>query len=101
MRVGRSLGDTVQNPKAFVQTYATRDALAAGFRVGELDKVAGNVDHAVVFVHHDHAPGTHDGAELCEVLVVDRRVEHVVRDASAGRAARLNRFDLTVADRAF
>ena len=54
----------VQDAQRLVQPHAARHALAAGFRVGELDEVAGDVHHAVVFVHHHHAARAHDGAEL-------------------------------------
>ena len=40
------------------------NALAARFRMRELDEVARDVDHAVVFVHHHHAARAHDGSEL-------------------------------------
>ena len=62
--------------------------------MGELDEVAGDVDHAVVFVHHDHAAGAHDRADLRERLVVDGRVEHVERDAAARGTAGLHGLDL-------
>ena len=58
--------------------------------MGELDEVAGHIDHAVVFVHHDHAARAHDRAERGERLVVDRRIEQLRRDAAARGATGLN-----------
>ena len=94
MRRARAFGDAIQNAQALVQADAAGDAFAARFRVRELDEVAGDVDHAVVFVHHDHAARAHDRAELRQVLVVDSGVEHLVRNATAGGAAGLHCFDL-------
>ena len=61
--------------------------------MGELDKVAGHIDHAVVFVHDHHAAGAHDGADLRQALVIDRRIEHIDGNAAAGRSAGLHGFD--------
>ena len=88
------LGEAVQHPQGLVQADAAGDALAAALRVGELDEVAGDVHHAVVFVHHDHAARAHDRAELRERLVVDRRVEHVGGDAAARGPAGLDGLDV-------
>ncbi len=88
-----ALGDAREDAQRLVQPDAAGHALAAGFRVGEFDEVAGDVDHAVVFVHHHHAARAHDGAELAQRLVIDRRVEHVLRNAAARRPAGLHRLD--------
>ena len=93
--VGRlAVREAVEDPQRLVEADPARDALAAALRVGELDEVAGDVDHAVVFVHDDHAARAHDRAELGERLVVDGRVEHVRRDAAARRAAGLHGLDV-------
>ena len=89
-----ALGDARERAQRLVEADAARRALAAGFGAGELDEVAGDVDHAVVVVHHHHAARAHDRAELAQRLEIDRRVEHVVRDAAAGRAAGLHRLDV-------
>lgn len=59
-----AVGEARQIVQALVEAGAAGNALAAAFRVGEFDEVAGHVDHAVVFVHHHHAAGARDGAEL-------------------------------------
>ena len=89
-----AVGELVQDAQGLVQADAAGDAFAAGFGVGELDEVAGDVHHAVVFVHHHHAAGAHDGAELRQRFVIHRRVEHLLRDAAAGRAAGLHGLDV-------
>ncbi len=78
-----AFGDGVEDAERFVEAHAAWDALAAGLRVRELDEVAGDIDHAVVFVEHDHAAGAHDGADLRQGFVVDRSVEHFDGDAAA------------------
>src|SRR5262249_28260920 len=50
-------------------------------------------DHAVVFVHDNHAARTHDGAQLRQAFVVDWRVEHLAGDATAGRSSGLHRLN--------
>ena len=92
--VARAARERVQDAQRLVEAHAAGNALAAGFRVGELDEVAGHVHHAVVFVHHHHAARAHDGAELRERLVVHRRIEHLLRDAAARGAAGLHGLDV-------
>ena len=78
---------------ALFEPHAAGHALAAGLGVGELDEVAGHIDHAVVFVHHHHAAGAHDGADLRQAFVVDRRIEHLHGNAAARRPAGLHGLD--------
>ena len=87
-----AFGDGVENAEGLVEAHAARHAFAAGLGMRELDKVAGHVDHAVVFVQNHHAAGAHDGADLRERLVIDRRVEHLHGDAAARGSAGLHRF---------
>src|ERR1700752_3665843 len=101
MRSSCPFGDAIQNTHAFIQSDPARNAFSAGLRVSELDEVTGDINHAVVFVHHDHAAGAHDGTELRQIFVVHRGIEHVLRYAAAGRATRLDGFHLTAPDCAF
>ena len=64
-------------------------ALAAGFILAEIHEETGHVDGAVVLVHDDQSARTHDGAELGDLFVVDRRIEMLDRNAAAGGAAQL------------
>ena len=92
LRCAAAGGDGVENAQGLVEADAARDAFAAGLGVREFDEVAGDVDHAVVFVHDDHAAGAHDGADLSEAFVIDRGVKHLHRNAAAGGSAGLHGF---------
>src|SRR5579872_1830390 len=96
-----AFGHTVQNAQALVQPDPAGYAFATRLGVSELDEIAGDVDHAIVFIHHDHAAGAHDGSELRQVLVVDCGVEHILRNTSTRGAAGLNGLDLASPDGAF
>ena len=89
-----AFGDAREGAQRLVQSDPAGHAFAAGFGAGELDEVAGDVDHAVVFVHHHHAARTHDRAELPQRFEIDRGIEHLVRNAAAGRSAGLHRLDV-------
>src|SRR5208337_3609576 len=65
-------------------------ALAAGFILGEVDKVFGHVHHAIPLVHDDHAAGAHDGTQGPQRIIVHRGVQVRLRDAAAGGAAGLH-----------
>src|SRR5579864_8415978 len=101
MRSSCPFRDATQDAHAFIQSCAARNAFSAGLGVGEFDEVAGDINHAVVFVYQDHAAVAHDGTELRQIFVVHRGIEHVLRNAAAGRAARLNGLHLTTSDCAF
>ena len=70
--------------------HAARRALAAALILDEVEEVARHVDHAGVLVHDDEAARAHDGAQLLQVLVVDRHVEVLLGDAAARGAAELH-----------
>ena len=59
--------------------------------------ILGEIHHAGVLIHHDHAAGAHDGSGLGQAVVIDRQVEHARRDAAAGRPAGLHRLDARLA----
>src|SRR5271155_5020750 len=88
-----AVGNAGQNAQTFVQPDAARNAFAARLRVGELHEVTGDVNHAVVFVHHHHAARAHDGAQLGQAFVVHRGVEHLGGNAAAGGATGLHGFN--------
>ena len=69
-------------------------AFAAGFVAAEFEEEPRDVHHAGIFVHDDQTAGTHDGAELLERFVFDRRVEMLRGDDAAGRAAGLDGLEL-------
>ena len=93
-------GDRGQDAQRLVQPHAAGHALAARLGVRELDKVARHIDHAVVFVQHHHAARSHDGAKLRQALVIDRRIQHLDRNAAARGPAGLHGLDAPAVHRA-
>jgi hypothetical protein len=82
----------------WVAADAAGGALAAGFVDAETEVELGDLDHGVVLVHHDHAAGAHDGAELLQVFVADG-VSTGRRGSRRRGPARLNGLDFfTVED---
>ena len=92
---------TVGNLIEVVEKLTTADtagrALTAALIDREVEVELGDIDHAVGLVHNDQAAGTHDRADLGEVLVVDRSVEELGRNDTARRAARLSGLELVTA----
>ena len=92
---------TVGNLIKIVEKLTTADtagrALAAALIDREVEVELGDIDHAVGLVHNDQAAGTHDRADLGEVLVVDRSVEELGRNDTARRTARLSGLELVTA----
>ena len=74
-----AVGDFFEEGEEGAGADAAGGALAAGFVDAEFLVEAGDVDHAVVFVHDDHAAGAHDGAELLQVLVVPSRLKYSMK----------------------
>ena len=82
---------------AFGQCLRAGGTLAAGFIFQEREEVAGEVHHAIVFVHHDHAAGTHHGPHFDQLIVVDGQIEMLSAEYPAGGPAGLDTFEfLTV-----
>ena len=69
-------------------------ALAAGFVNREFQEELGDVHHTGGLVHDDQTAGAHHGADSDEVVVINRNVEMLGRNAAAGGAARLGRLEL-------
>ena len=92
---------TVGNLIEVVEKLTTADtagrALTAALIDREVEVELGDIDHAVGLVHNDQAAGTHDRADLGEVLVVDRSVEELGRNNTARRTARLSSLKLVAA----
>ena len=79
-----------QDPVHPLGADPARAARAAGLAPGEVHEVAGDVDHAVGLVEHDHAARPHHGARFREALVVHGQVGEMLRDAPARRPADLH-----------
>ena len=92
---------TVGNLIEVVEKLTTADtagrALTAALIDREVEVELGDIDHAVGLVHNDQAAGTHNRADLGEVLVVDRGVEELGRNDTARRTARLSGLELVTA----
>ena len=76
------------------RSLTTGRALTAGLVAQELEEVAGHVDHAGVFVHHDHAARTHDRSGFFEAFKVDGKIYQRFGDAAARRSTGLHRLEL-------
>ena len=92
-----TVGDLVEIVQKLASADAAGRALAAALIDREVEIELGDVDHAVGLVHDDQAAGTHDRADLGEVLVVDRSIEELGRNDAARRTARLGRLELVAA----
>ncbi len=69
-------------------------ALAARFIHRELEVEAGDINHAISFIKHDHAAGAHHRAGFDQVVVIYRCIQHRARQTAARRAAGLHSFEL-------
>jgi len=74
-------------------TYTAGNAFTAGFVNGKFKEEFRNVDHTVVFVHDDQTAGTHHGADLGQVIIVDGGIDEGSGDTTAGRTAGLSSFE--------
>ena len=80
-------------------THSARYALAAGLCRGERQEEFGELNHAGVFIHDDHATGPHHSADVFQGIEVYRDVEMLDRDTTTQRAACLHCLELlTVGD---
>src|SRR5208282_109959 len=86
--------DFLQQIQHLLGADAAGRAFAAGFIAAKLEEKPGDVHHAGILVHDDHAAGTHDGAELLERLILDRGVEMLRGDDAARGAAGLDGLEL-------
>ncbi len=91
------LSQPLGNPDQYVihlpRPDAAGHAFTAGFFLGEMKVVAGQIHHAVRLIQHDHPARTHGRAGLDQVFVVDGQVQHLGGDASPRRAAGLHGLD--------
>ena len=92
-----SFSDSCQDLQQRIAAVAARAALPAGLVIGELNEELGDIDHAGVFIHHNHSAGTHHGAHFLQALVVNREIDVAIRDAAPRRTARLHRLELFAA----
>ena len=89
-----SFADIGQNLEHLPDAFTARSALAARFIRQEIEKVFGDIDHAGVFIHHDHAAGTHDGADFGQFVKVDSYIQELFRNTSSRRTAGLHCLEL-------
>ena len=69
-------------------------AFAARLLLGEIQKIARDVDHAAVFVHHHHSAGAHHRAGPGQGVEIHRRIEKIGGQAASRRPADLHRLEL-------
>ena len=87
--------DLVEHFEKASRTDTARRALAAALVDREVEEEARDVDHAGRVVHDDHTAGAHHSADLDQVVIIDRQIEILRRDAAAGRTAGLNGLKLS------
>src|SRR5580704_3311556 len=80
--------------------FAAGNAPAAGFMRVEMHDAAGQINHAGVFVIHDHAAGTEHRTGLGQGVIVHGHVDLVASQQGARTAARDNGFNLLAAGNA-
>ncbi len=71
-------------------------ALATGLVLGKIEEVASHIYHAGIFIHHQHPPGSHDGAGFRQGLVVHREIQKALRDATPRGATGLHSLEFPV-----
>ncbi len=76
-----------------LRSLAAGEALAARLVLEEAHEVLGDVHHAGVLVHDDHAARTHDRPGLPQAVEVDGKIEALGRYATTRRAAGLHGLD--------
>ena len=86
--------DGLQDLPHLRDPFAAGGTLPARFILQEGEEEAGEIHHAVVFVHHDHAAGAHHRADFDQLVVVDRQVQVLLSQDPARRAAGLHAFEL-------
>ena len=92
-----SLGDSFESLQRSPQPFAAGRAFAARFLCQEGDEVPGDVHHAGLIVHDDHAARTHHGSRFGQAVEIDRHVEVRFGQTAAGGAARLHGLEFAAA----
>jgi len=77
-----AVGDPFKDLQHALGALTARNALAAGFVLGEPEEKLGEVHHAGARVGHHQAARAHHAAQELQAFVVDGRVHPVGRDAS-------------------
>ena len=96
-----TLSDSCEDLEHSLCTDTARCALTAGLVADKFHIELSNVNHAVVFVHYDSTAGTHHGSLSYEVIEIDRLIEVLSCEASAGRTTCLDSLELlTIRDSA-
>ena len=74
---------------------------AAGLIHGKFEKELGDVHHTGILIHDDQSAGAHHGSDLFQVVIIDRHIQMLRWDTSAGRSSGLGSLELlTVRDTA-
>ncbi len=80
--------------------FSAGETFAAGFILQKIHKIFGDVNHAGIFIHNNHAARTHNRAGIGQAFVINGQIKHIGRNTSPGRSACLNRLYLSLAYRA-
>src|SRR5512135_636360 len=76
-------GDIREYPEHLPDAFAARNTFAAGLIRKEAEKIPGHINHAGIFIHDDHATGTHDGADFSQFVKVDSSAQVFCRNTAS------------------
>src|SRR5258708_6577430 len=87
--------EAVENIEHAARADATESAITARLILGELEKVARDIDHGGRIVQHYQSARAHNCSNLTQRLKIDRGIRQSRWDAATGRTADLNSFKPT------
>ncbi|MBA7684330.1 hypothetical protein ES703_92723 [subsurface metagenome] len=88
-----AFGDFREHSEQVLGAHPARCAFSARFIVGKFEEVPGDIHHARVLVHDDHTAGTHDGPGFGKFFEINRKLDKLLRETPARRAAGLDRLE--------
>ena len=89
-----ALGDLLKDVAETLSADTAWSTLSAGLINCEVEVELSYVDDTVILVHYNHSTGTHHGTDSLESAEIDRRIEVLLCDNTAGRTAGLHSLEL-------
>src|SRR5689334_11578382 len=85
--------NSLQDIEHPARAYTAKSAFATGLVLCELEEIPRDVDHAGGVIQNNKSPRTHDGADVPQRFVIDRRVRQTRRHTASRRSANLDRLE--------